>query len=147
MADHRIFSCFDTRSDADLHALLVRQSERSESSLSIVDWSRNDRDCTSAEAELRKRIDAIDAVVVICGEFTDSSSAMSRELAIAQERGKPYVLLWGRRTLACTRPGGARQGDLFYTWIWDILAAQVAFKIRQGAEVEPCSRGRGHDSG
>jgi hypothetical protein len=133
---HRVFSCFDTNSDADLHALLVQQSKRADSTFQVVDWSRGDPGLAGWEATLRRRIDAVDAIVVICGEFTDSSSSVSRELVAAQEQDKPYVLLWGRRALSCTRPATARPGDLFYTWIWDVITTQVALAVRVGAKVD-----------
>ena len=41
-------------------------------------------------------------VLVICGEHTVAASNVNREFSIVQEQGKPYVLLWGRRSAACT---------------------------------------------
>jgi hypothetical protein len=125
-----IFSCFDLRHDAALHARLVQQCAGAGSPLSVVDWSRPEALAPDWETELRRRMTEVDAVIVICGEHTDDSSAVSEELRIAQEQGKPYILLWGRRGTDCTRPFSARPGDHFYTWIWELLTAQVALELR-----------------
>lgn len=131
--DLRIFSCFDVRHDADLHGILVRQSQRPGSPLHVVDWSRPDRALAGWEETLRRRMAEVDAVVVICGEHTDTAPAVSRELGIAQEQGKPYLLLWGRRGGACARPSSARPADSYYTWIWDVLTARLATEMRTPA--------------
>lgn len=127
----RVYACFDPAHDADLHALLARQCVAPGSSLSLVDWSREETPHPHWEERLRERMAHVDVVVVICGEHTESAPNVSRELLIAKERGKPYVLLWGRRAGACTRPAGARADDCFYTWIWDIFAAQVRLAGRK----------------
>ena len=126
-----LFACFDPSHDADLHALLARQCLAPGSMLSVVDWSREELPHDSWEERLRERMSRVDAVVVICGEHTDNATNVSRELGIVQEQGKPYVLLWGRRAGACTRPVGARNDDCFYTWIWDILSAQIQLAVRK----------------
>jgi hypothetical protein len=98
-----IFVCFDARHDADLGARFANQ-------------------CRAAGSPL--------AVVVLCGEHTDSASNVAREFGIAQEQSIPYVLLWGRRATPCTRPLMARSSDHFYTWIWDIVVAQIEDAMR-----------------
>lgn len=125
----RVFSCFDTTHDTDLHAILVRQAEHSDSPLSIVDWSRDSAPLPGWEGELRERLSAVDAVIVICGEFTDAAYGVSRELSLAQEQSKPYLLLRGRRTAACTRPTAAREADNLYTWIWEIVTSQLGDEV------------------
>ena len=125
----RVFSCFDTTHDTDLHAILVHQSEHSDSSLSIVDWSRDRPPLPGWEGELRERLSAVDAVIVICGEFTDTAYGVSRELGLAQEQSKPYLLLRGRRTAACTKPAAAREDDNLYTWIWEIVTSQLGDEV------------------
>jgi hypothetical protein len=99
--------------------------------LSVVDWSRGEASDAGWEDKLRERVAGVDAVVVICGEHTEKAFDMNREFGIIQEENKPYVLLWGRRTGACTKPVLARRSDCFYTWIWDILSAQVFDAVRR----------------
>ena len=130
MAPLRVFSCFDVEHDADLHARLLDESEREGSRLSIVDWSRDDLPGPAGEDELHRRLSGVDALVVICGAFTEGAFGVSRELLVAQKQGKPYVLLRGRRSLDCTQPVAARPDDRLYTWIWDILTEQLAMKVR-----------------
>jgi len=62
---------------------------------------------------------------------------VNREFSIVQEQGKPYVLLWGRRSAACTKPFAANANDHFYTWIWDVLTSQIDTAVRMRSSVEP----------
>jgi hypothetical protein len=126
----RIFSCFDPGQDADLHALLAQQCVAPGSVLSLVDWSKEEAPHAGWEQSLRERISGVDALVVICTEHTETAFNVNRELGIAQEQGKPYVLLRGRRAGACTKPVLARGQDHFYTWIWDILTSQLGTAMR-----------------
>jgi hypothetical protein len=126
-----LFACFDPAHDADLHAVLARQCLAPGSMISLVDWSRDEQPHAEWEDRLRARMARVDAMVVICGEHTESAANVSRELGILQEQGKPYVLLWGRRASSCTRPAGARSDDCFYTWIWEILSAQIQLAVRK----------------
>lgn len=145
--DLRIFSCFDTRHDRDLHARLVAQTERPGSPLRVVDGSGTGQAVPGWEEELRVRLADADAVVVICGEHTDTATGVSRELSVARQEGKPYVLLWGRRERACTRPEGARAEDSFFTWIFDVLTARLAFEVRSPRPAAPSAKGATHESG
>jgi hypothetical protein len=143
----RLFACFDPRHDADLHARFAKQCVDTGAAFDVVDWSRSEEPHAGWEEKLRDRIGEVDAVVVICGEHTIAASNVSREVSIAQEQGKPYVLLWGRRSVACTKPNGARPEDHFYTWIWDVLISQIGSAVRMkhdGAEraAEPRGLGR-----
>lgn len=135
----RIYACFDPGHDADLHALLARQCVAPASMVSLVDWSKEEAPRAGWEDKLRERISGVDAVVVICGEHTETAFNVNRELGIVQEQGTPYVLLWGRRSGACTKPVLARGDDRFYTWIWDILTAQLDSVVRRRAE-QPAPR-------
>jgi hypothetical protein len=55
---------------------------------------------------------------------------VAAELRIAQEEGKPYLLLWGRRELMCTKPSGSKPSDAMYSWTRDILEGQMSATLR-----------------
>ena len=131
----RIFVCFDARHDTDLRTRFTTQCGAPGSTLAVVDWSRPDESPASREEKLRGRMAGVDVVVVLCGEHTDDSANVNRELGAAAQEGKPYLLLWGRRTGMCTRPVGAKADDHFYTWIWDVVNTQVDATIRRHHEI------------
>ena len=131
----RVFVSFDARSDADLRARFSEQCEAPASGLHVIDWSRSEEPHAGWESRLRGRLSRVDVVVVLCGQHTDDSANVNRELSIAQQEGKPYVLLWGRRSEMCTRPVGAKATDLFYAWIWDVVTSQIDTTLRKQAEV------------
>ena len=88
---------------------------------------------------LRRSIQGADQVVVICGVHTELSGRMAAELRIAQEQGRPYVLLWGRREPMCKKPTTARPADSMYSWTPEILRNQILMHRRLSAG------SRGHD--
>ncbi|RIL06900.1 MAG: hypothetical protein DCC71_04985 [Proteobacteria bacterium] len=126
----RLFGCFDAAQDADLLALFRRQCGAPGSTLAVVDWSREEEAHAGWEDKLRARLERVDAFVVLCGEGTHAAGNVNREFGIAQQSGKPYVLVWGRRSASCTRPAGALATDHFYTWTWDVLNEQIQGAIR-----------------
>ena len=67
---------------------------------------------------------------MICGEHTNDSARVAAELRMAQEEGKPYMLLWGRRERMCTKPSGARPSDAMYSWTPDVLENQIGATLR-----------------
>jgi hypothetical protein len=133
----RIFACFDSGHDADLHAHFAKQCVAPGSTLSVEDWSREEVPHAGWEDKLRGRMEDVDAVVVICGEHTIAASNVNREFSIVQEQGKPYVLLYGRRSATCTKPVAAKPNDHFYTWIWDVLTSQIDAAVRTRSSVDP----------
>ena len=131
----RVFVCFDAPSDFDLCTRFSDQCGAPASGLEVVDHSRVDEPHAGWESRLRDRLFRADIVVVLCGVHTDDSANVNRELGIAQQEGKPYILIWGRRSEMCTRPLGAKTSDLFYAWIWGILTAQIHSALRKQDEV------------
>jgi hypothetical protein len=134
MHEIRVFTSFDRDRDRDLHERLIRQSHSSDSPFAVADWSGRDAESGAAERDesLRARIAQVDAVIVICGEHTDSAIGVSLELRIAQDQEKPYFLVWGRRELTCTKPMGAKRDDSMYTWLWNVLKFQIGSEMRKG---------------
>ena len=131
----RIFASFDRDRDGDLHRLLTHQSHSSDSPFEVADWSGKAVGPGLVEGDegLGVRIGQVDAVIVLCGEHTDSAVGVSLELRTAQSQGKPYFMIWGRREHTCTKPVGAKPNDSMYTWIWAILKFQIGLEIRKGA--------------
>ena len=131
----RVFASFDRDCDGDLRERLLAQSRSSDSPFEVADWSGNGAASSAANLgeSLRERIDQVDALIVLCGEHTASSIAMSLELRTAQDQSKPYFLIRGRRELSCTMPVGAKPEDSMYTWIWQILKLRIGSEMRRVA--------------
>jgi hypothetical protein len=131
----RVFVCFDARNDADLRQRFAEQCNTPGSTLAVVDWSRPDDSQASRADKLRGRMAGVDVVVVLCGEHTDDSANVNRELGAALQEGRPYLLLWARRSGMCTRPVGAKATDHFYTCTWDVVSTQVDAAVRRQHEI------------
>ena len=135
MSDVSLYVSFDLDHDCDLHERLEKQARRP-APFSVASHSEA---CEKGDAwieRVRRHIAAADEVVVICGEHTDESWAVSAELRIAQEQNKPYVLLWGRRDSMCKKPRSARPEDGMYLWTPSMLEHQLAQSLRQSRERE-----------
>jgi hypothetical protein len=117
----RAFLIFDRNCDGDLRNEMMEQAGREELPFSIVGESMDDRLDPRRDERLRTQIREADQVVVICGQHTAASAAVGAEFQIALEEDKPYLLIWGRRNTACTKPAGAKPGDGMYKWALDIL--------------------------
>jgi hypothetical protein len=131
----RIHTSFDLEHDRDLHDRLLEQS-RSLATFAIASRSQPGEMTDAWTERVRGRISESDEVVVLCGEHTDESPRVSAELRIAQEEGKPYVLLWGRRDRMCKKPRSARTDDGIYLWTPEILQQQLALGVRRSREAE-----------
>jgi hypothetical protein len=124
VAKTRVFISFDYDHDLDLKNLLVGQAKNPDSPFEIADWSVKTASPTWKE-EARRRIRASDVVAVICGEHTHTATGVGVELAIAQEEGVSYFLLWGRTGKTCTKPTTAKSSDQIYKWTWDNLKSLI----------------------
>ncbi len=131
MARTRIFVSFDREHDADLLALLLSQSKRSESTFEIPSGARSGPTNALSDERTRAEIRAADEVIFLCGEHTAGSKSVAAELEVAREEAKPYLLLWGRRDKMCTRPEGATSQDAMYSWTRDILESQISMVLEQ----------------
>jgi len=131
MADVRVFVSFDLEHDRDLYAAMLEQSREVGSGLRIASHSEAREMSDQWELKQRTQIREADEVIVVCGAHTADSMRMSAELRIVQEEETPYMLLWGRREIMCTRPVGARPTDSMYSWTPGILRAQIAYTLRK----------------
>jgi len=121
MAKKRVFISFDFDHDEDLRNLLVGQAKNPDSTFEIKDRSIKEPLTGDWKEKVRRRMDNIDVVIVICGEYTHTAAGVAAELTIARELKKPYFLLWGRSDKSCTKPKSALESDKIYKWTWDNL--------------------------
>ncbi len=143
MTRTRVFVSFDRENDSDLSELLVAQSQRPGATFKVVKNGICNPSHPGWDSSARSGIRAADEVLVICGENTHESTVVSRELGIAQEEDKPYMLLWGRRDKMCTKPDGARKLDAMYSWTREILEGQISAALRDSKPLvvpENCKR-------
>lgn len=86
-------------------------------------------------ARTRGAIEKSDQVVVICSEFTDGCAPVAVELEMAREQERPFILLWSRREIMCTKPQGALATDTMFSWTPDILHQQLLANQRASLPV------------
>lgn len=120
MAATRVYVSYDYDHDNDLKNLLVGQARNDDSPFSVSDWSIKE-ETTNWKENARKRIRAVDQVVVICGQYTDTATGVGVEVTIAQEEKISYFLLVGRSDKTCEKPTTAKVDDKMYKWTWDNL--------------------------
>jgi hypothetical protein len=125
MIKQRAFISFDFDHDDDLRTLLAGQAQHPDTPFDIKDRSIKEPLTGDWKNKVRKRMDNVDVVIVICGEYTHTASGVAAELTIAREAKKPYFLLWGRSEKQCTKPASASSGDRIYKWTWDNLKALI----------------------
>jgi len=125
MSKKRAFISFDFDHDEDLRNLLAGQSQHPDTPFEIKDRSLTDPLTGDWKEKVRRRMDNIDVVIVICGEYTHTANGVAAELTIAREATKPYFLLWGRSEKTCTKPTSAPATDKIYKWTWDNLKALI----------------------
>jgi hypothetical protein len=121
MPKKHVFMSFDFDHDSDLPVMLAGQAKLPDSPFDLVDKSLKEPLTGDWKSKIRPRIRNADLVVVICGQYTDTAVGVSAELQIAQEIGKPYFLLWGRKDKICVKPTAAKSNDKIYKWEWDTL--------------------------
>lgn len=129
MARTRVYLSFDLENDEDLHDELLEQ--QSQAAFEIEAETQRGELNPRWSSRARRSIADVDEVLFLCGRHTDSSPRMSAELRIAQEEGKPYLLLWGRRESMCKMPVGVRSGDAMYQWTPAALDEQLATMLRK----------------
>ena len=111
----RVFVSYDRESDDDLYELLSQQASNGTSRFQISARSPA-RSTADSDTSQRRAIQEADQVIILCGARSEHSENMGVELRIAQEEQRPYLLLWGRRALMCTKPPTARSADVMYSW-------------------------------
>ena len=90
---HRGYICFDYDHDDDLRILLVGQAKNPESPFEIADWSVKEELAGDWKEKVRRRIRAVNVMIVVCGEYTNTASGVNTEIRIAQDEMQEYFLL------------------------------------------------------
>lgn len=125
MAMKKAFISFDYDHDEGVKHLLVGQAKNPDTPFSLADWSIKEAISEDWKKKARSRIKACDAVIVLCGEHTDTASGVSAELKIAQEEAVPYFLLWAYSDKHCVKPRAAQSTDKIYKWTWDNVKSLI----------------------
>ena len=125
MSAKRVFISFDFDHDEDLRNLLTGQAMNPDSPFEIRDRSLKEPLTGNWREKVRRRMDNIDIVIVICGEATHTATGVAAELTIAREARRPCFLLWGRNGKSCTKPTTALTSDKIYEWTWPNLKALI----------------------
>lgn len=121
MGKKRVFISFDYDHDEGAKIMLAGQAKHPDSPFDFTDASVKEPLTGDWQAKVRRRMDNVDLVIVLCGEHTHTARGVAAELAIAKEKGKPYFLLAAYSDKKCTKPTTADESDKIYTWTWDLL--------------------------
>lgn len=123
MAKKRVFISFDFDHDESAKNLLAGQAKHPDSPFDFIDASVKSSLSGDWKEKVRRRMAAIDVVVVLCGQCTHLANGVAEEVAIAKEKSKEHFLLAAYSDVACTKPMTATDADKVYKWTWDNLKA------------------------
>jgi hypothetical protein len=126
MAQKRAFISFDYDNDEGAKVMLAGQAKHSDSPFDFKDASLKEPLTGDWKAKVRRRMDNIDVVIVLCGEKTHTAKGVTAEVEIAQEKKKEYFLLAAYSDKTCTKPVGALASDKVYEWTWDNLKKLIS---------------------
>lgn len=121
----RVFISFDYDNDEGAKIMLAGQAKHPDSPFDFQDASVKEHLTGDWKEKVKRRMDNIDVVIVLCGEKTDTASGVSAELLIAKESKKDYFLLAAYTDKNCTKPKSALSNDKIYKWSWDNLKTLV----------------------
>ena len=121
----RVFISFDVDHDEGTKTMLAGQAKLQDSPFDFKDASVKEHLIGDWKEKVRRRMDNIDVVIILCGEKTHTATGVAAELTIAQEKNKPYFLLAAYPDKYCTKPTSAGAGDKVYKWTWDNLKALI----------------------
>jgi len=124
-AKKRVFISFDYDHDEGTKTMLAGQAKLPDSPFDFKDSSVKEPLTGDWKEKVRRRMDNIDIVIVLCGEHTNKASGVAAELAIAQEKGKEYFLLKAYADKTCKKPTSAKSSDKVYDWTWGNLKALI----------------------
>jgi hypothetical protein len=125
MSRKRAFISFDYDHDEGAKLMLVGQARHSDTPFDFTDGSVKEHLPGDWKDKVRRRMDNIDVVIVLCGQYTHLATGVATELTIARERSKPYFLLAAYADKNCTKPSTAQASDKVYKWTWDNLKALI----------------------
>lgn len=121
----RVFISFDYDNDEGAKIMLAGQARLPDSPFEFKDASIKEHLTGDWKEKVKRRMDNIDVVIILCGEKTHTATGVSAELNIAKEKNKDYFLLAAYSDKTCTKPTGASSTDKVYKWTWDNLKALI----------------------
>jgi len=121
----RVFISFDFDHDEDAKIMLAGQAKLPDSPFDFKDASVKEPLTGDWKEKVRRRMDNIDVVIVLCGEYTHRASGVAAELTIAQEKDTSYFLLAAYTDKTCTKPTSAKSSDKVYKWAWPNLKTLI----------------------
>lgn len=121
MAKKRAFISFDYDHDEGAKRMLAGQAELPDTPFEFIDASVKDHLTGDWKEKVRRRMENVDVVIVLCGESTHNAAGVSEELKIAREKSIPYFLLAAYGDKDCTKPAAALASDKLYRWTWKNL--------------------------
>lgn len=122
----RAFISFDYDNDESAKIMLAGQAKKPDSPFDFKDNSVKDHLTGDWEAKVKRRMDNVDVVIVLCGEKTHTAKGVAAELKIAKEKSKPYFLIAAYSNKTCSKPTSASSSDKLYNWTWDNLKTLIA---------------------
>ena len=125
MAKKRVFISFDVDHDEGTKEMLAGQAKNEDSPFDFVDASVKEPLSGDWKEKVKRRMENIDVVIVLCGEYTHLASGVAAEVSITQETKTPYFLLAAYSDKLCTKPKTAYVTDKIYKWTWDNLKALI----------------------
>jgi len=125
MANKRVFISFDYDNDEGAKIMLAGQAKLPDSPFDFKDASVKDHLTGDWKEKIRRRMDNVDIVVILCGEKTHTATGVAAELEIAKEKGKDYFLLAAYSDKTCTKPRTAASSDKVYKWTWPNLKTLI----------------------
>jgi len=117
----RVFICFDVDHDEGTKRMLAGQADLPDSPFEFIDASVKKHLSGDWEEKVKRRMDNVDIVIVLCGEKTNTADGVAAELTIAKDKKKSYFLLAAYSDKNCTKPISATSEDKVYKWTWDNL--------------------------
>ena len=126
MSKIRAFVSFDVDNDESIKHFLIGQSKLPDSPFEFKDNSVKEHLTGDWQEKVRRRMDNVDVVIVLCGSQTNKASGVAAELRIAIEKKKPYFLLAGYPDKTCVAPIGTPSGEKIYRWTWENLRVLLA---------------------
>lgn len=125
MAKKRAFISFDYDHDEGAKIMLAGQARLPDTPFDFTDASIKEHLTGDWKEKVRRRMDNVDVVIVLCGTSTHLAAGVAAELEIAREKGKPYFLLAAYGDKTCTTPQTALPTDKIYKWTWQNLKALI----------------------
>lgn len=122
----RAFISFDYDNDGTAKMLLAGQVKNPDTPFDFKDNSVKAHLTGDWEQKVRRRMDNIDVVAVLCGTNTHNADGVAEELKIAKALNKEYFLLAAYSDKKCTKPTSASTSDQMYNWTWDNLKRLIA---------------------